>query len=167
MDHAEAERLHRGGATVRELAQKYGSSQKHIVELLKANRGVPNLYAKPHRVKHPEIRELLVGEHVDLPRPPSAGNPHNILYMMARRVGIRVSVRALDERIVRVTRVADAPKKRGTLIPIAEMIRLRQGGGTLQEIAERAGLSPSGVWYHLAKHAAVAEPERTRGKGER
>lgn len=55
-------------------------------------------------VKYPQLRELKIGEYVDLPRPPGK-QPHGSFYSMAEIAGIRVSCKAVDEATMRVTRV--------------------------------------------------------------
>lgn len=56
-----------------------------------------------HPVKYPQLRELKIGEYVDLPRPPEK-QPHGSFYSMAKIAGIRVSCKAVDEARMRVTR---------------------------------------------------------------
>lgn len=54
--------------------------------------------------KYPQLRELKIGEYVDLPRPPGK-QPHGSFYSLAKITGIRVSCKAVDEGSMRVTRV--------------------------------------------------------------
>ncbi len=56
-------------------------------------------------VKYPQLRELEIGEYVDLPRPPGK-QPHGSFYSMAKIAGIRLSCKAVDEGMMRVTRIA-------------------------------------------------------------
>lgn len=47
-------------------------------------------------VKYPQLRELKIGEYIDLPRPPGK-QPHGSFYSMAKIAGIRVSCKAVVE----------------------------------------------------------------------
>lgn len=55
-------------------------------------------------VKYPQLRELKIGEYIDLPHPPGK-QPHGSFYSMAEIAGIRVSCKTLSEETMRVTRV--------------------------------------------------------------
>lgn len=55
--------------------------------------------------KHPELGELKVGESLIVPRPNKRQKYQTYFYSMAKLVGIRVSVKTMDERSVRLTRV--------------------------------------------------------------
>ena len=151
IDAAEAERLHRAGVPVTELAKRFGRGQPWISRLLKS-RGITNLQAKPHRVKHPELRGLAVGEHLDVPGSQAERDLYAVFQRMAKKAGIRVSVRTLDARTIRVTRVDTEPRRNsGPKISVKEMIKLRLAGETLTEIGRRAGITRKGVKYHLEK----------------
>jgi DNA-binding Lrp family transcriptional regulator len=151
VDPEELERLYRTGVPVTELAKRFGRSQPWISKTLKA-RGITNLQGKTHRMKHPELRGLAVGEHIDVPGSQAERDLYAVFYMMAKKAGIRVSVTTLDERTIRVTRIGTPPRRNlGSNIPVEEMIKLRRVGATLTEIARRAGLTRKGVKYHLEK----------------
>ena len=152
IDPDEVERLYRGGEFVKDLAKRFRRSERWISGLLKS-RGFTNLHSNPRLFKYPALRTMEVGESVDLPIPPGSRAPHHNFYTIAAKIGIRVSANRVDDATMRVTRIDTEPRNRpGPKIPVDEMIRLRRGGDTLQKIAERAGLGPRGVAYHLAKH---------------
>jgi hypothetical protein len=151
-DPDELERLFRTGSPVTELAQRFGRSQWWISQLLKA-RGLATSNARPRRGKHPRIPPLAVGDHFDVPGERADRFRLYAAYQMkAKKAGIRVSVRTLDEHTMRVTRVGTAPRRNvGPNISVKEMIKLRRKGATLTEIARRAGITRTGVRYHLEK----------------
>ena len=152
IDPDEVERLYRGGEFVKDIAKRFRRSERWISGLLKA-RGFTNLHSNPRLLKYPALRTMEVGESVDLPIPPGSRAPHHNFYTIAAKIGIRVSANRVDDATMRVTRIDTEPRNlSGPKIPVDEMIRLRRSGETLKEIAEKSGLSPRGVAYHLAKH---------------
>ena len=86
------------------LAEILGVSESFVrSELLR--HGFPLRGARnTHSIRHPELRELKIGESLDLP----AGRKDRYVrfYQQAAKAGIRVSVRTVDEGTVRVTRKA-------------------------------------------------------------
>ena len=57
-------------------------------------------------VKYPQLRELKIGESIELPRPPGS-NPWMPFHRMAAKTNIRVSTKTIDRHTIRVTRIAD------------------------------------------------------------
>jgi len=55
--------------------------------------------------KYPQLRELNVGESIEVPRPQTKWKYQSYFYPMARSLGIRVSVRTINEQTVKLTRV--------------------------------------------------------------
>ncbi len=56
-------------------------------------------------LKYPQLRELNIGESIEVPRPQTKWKYQSYFYPMAKTIGIRVSVRTIDEETVRLTRV--------------------------------------------------------------
>jgi predicted DNA-binding protein YlxM (UPF0122 family) len=59
--------------------------------------------SKGNRTKFPELRNLRIGDSIDVPF--ATKHPHRRYNHMAKYVGIKVTVRKIDEHIVTVTRV--------------------------------------------------------------
>jgi len=57
------------------------------------------------RIKYPEIRNLRIGDSVDLPQPiSSCRKPHPYFHAIAKNAGIQVSVRLIGDNMFRITR---------------------------------------------------------------
>ena len=56
-------------------------------------------------VKYPQLRELKIGESIELPRPPGS-NPWIPFHRKAAKTNIRVSTKTIDRHTTRVTRIA-------------------------------------------------------------
>jgi predicted DNA-binding protein YlxM (UPF0122 family) len=92
--------------------------EKLALEKIAKRLGIPEKRIRDHLVeceveirgpgalpKIPEIGKLKVGESVDLPKPTRKYNPHLTYYRMANAHNISVSLRSIDERTFRVTRI--------------------------------------------------------------
>ena len=91
-----AERL-----AVRHIAEQLGQSPDKIYESLHqyqipVRRGCPR--------KYPALEDLKVGESIVVPKPEIAGSPHISFYMMARKLGIKLSVKTVADNTLRITR---------------------------------------------------------------
>lgn len=89
------------------LAQRFRVTNKEIRQLL-LNRGI-ELRQKGRPRKFPELYDLKLNETIILPKPTGNGkcrhNWHETFYSAARRLGVRFSVKSIDDRTIRVTRV--------------------------------------------------------------
>lgn len=56
-------------------------------------------------VRYPQLRELKIGESIELPRPPGS-NPWMPFHRMAAKTNIRVSTKTINQHTTRVTRIA-------------------------------------------------------------
>jgi hypothetical protein len=97
-------RGHRGGGGVIAIAKRLGRSQASISATLKS-RGIANMQAKPHRRKDPGLWDLKVGEHLDVATSPARRNMYTAYYERAKRIGIRIRIRTVDEGTLRITRI--------------------------------------------------------------
>lgn len=102
-------------AVLRRLYEKEGLSISKVAERLNSTPGkigyamrwhkIPGRRGSEWRRKYPELARLAIGEHLDLPKN-DRRQPHGVFYKMAKRQGIRVSTRSIDENTMRVTRKA-------------------------------------------------------------
>lgn len=89
---------------LRHIAAELGITTNTIYDHLERH-GIPRRSERAHPVKYPELRRLKVGEYIDLPRP-NWKRPQTSFYTMAEIIGIRVSCRTIDEKTMRVKRIA-------------------------------------------------------------
>lgn len=89
------------------LANRFRVSQEEIRERL-LRQGL-ELRPTGHPPKYMELRELKLGETIMLPKPIVGGKGNGrwqeYIYGVARRLGVRFSVKSIDDVTIRVTRV--------------------------------------------------------------
>lgn len=85
------------------IAKELRTSTGRVNELLDAFK-INRRTKRVRRMKYPQLRELKIGESIDLPRPVWK-RPQTSFYSMANTIGIRVSCRTIDAETMRVTRV--------------------------------------------------------------
>jgi predicted DNA-binding protein YlxM (UPF0122 family) len=88
--------------TVAEVADKLNTTNAIILRAMKIH-GIKR--RSPGTVKYLQLRELEIGVSVDLPKLLTRPRPHTQFYQMATKIGIRVSVRSIDKKTFRVTRI--------------------------------------------------------------
>lgn len=86
-----------------QIAREIGRSGGTVYKMLRAH-GIERRKPAEWMTKHPELGQLKIGESLLLPRPKRRKFQH-YFYIMAKPYGIRVSVRTIDEKSVRITRV--------------------------------------------------------------
>jgi len=84
--------------TLVEIADKLGSKPDRIREMMERH-GIDRRQ-RGGRPKYPQLRRLAVGESIELPKS-ERKKPHLSFYDMARKAGIRVSVKRVDETTYR------------------------------------------------------------------
>ena len=93
-----------GGKTIVEVAAAFGVSMSKILTELKRY-GIGRRKSGPAPWKYVGVYNLKLQESVIVPRPTSA-HPHQNLYSTAKRIGIKITVRKVDESRMLVTRVS-------------------------------------------------------------
>jgi hypothetical protein len=64
---------------------------------------------RPHQfylIKHPQLANLKIGQWIDVPPASPHSPPYPTFYDMAKREGIKISVRRVADGLYRLTRVA-------------------------------------------------------------
>lgn len=160
---AELQRMYvREHLPMREIADRLGVGYETVRQELRRH-GIERRSHHPS-VKHPELRDLKVGESVKIPygnRRPGSKAYLVRIYSMAKWAGIRVSVRSLDEKTVLVTRIGSKartnPKAK---ISKEEMVELyRREDLPMKEIERIAGVT-GGRIRQVAKEAGVPAVRR-------
>jgi len=90
------------GLSINAIARKLRTGE-HTVRASMDLHGI-NLGPRGGQPRFPQLRDLKVGQSVDLPH--DAPKPHIAFYLMAKKGGIRVSVKRIGEKMYRVTRLA-------------------------------------------------------------
>ena len=90
------------GLFIREIAERLNETSDRIRRAMREN-GIPSR-RRGGQPKYPQLRHLAIGESIRLPK--ETKHPHIGFYLKAKKAGIRVSVRTVDERTVKVTRKA-------------------------------------------------------------
>lgn len=61
--------------------------------------------------KYKELQDLAVGEYILIPRPKVRGKWHGRLYNYAKRYGVKITVKVIDDDTAKLTRLPDDPRK--------------------------------------------------------
>ena len=89
--------------TVNQIAERLNSTRGKILYAMNEF-GIERRWSAG-KAKYPQLRELKVGESLDLPRKANLDKPHLQYYQMAKKAGIRVSTRSIDPETMRITRI--------------------------------------------------------------
>ena len=148
----------------REIALLLKKTQIQVIRDLE-NHGISKRSRGASR-RYPKLDHLKIGESVVL-KIPDVKNPYTALYDVASSSGIRVSVKRLDAKYFRVTRVemrlkSTNEKWRRAKIQV-EDIRLfyETKGWSVIQIAEKFGVTPRAIYIRIAKAGIVL---RTKSK---
>jgi hypothetical protein len=106
---------------------------------------------KAGRFKDRAFDHLKIGDSVTVPRPTSKGTWYSNFYKKARKRGIRVSVRTIDEKSVSVIRID--PKEIKQIISKRKLLTLyRDKGLSIRKVAKRLDCSDYLVEKELERH---------------
>lgn len=90
--------------TGKEIGLEIGVSATTVFKRL-ARYGIDRRRPADWKRKHPELAGLEVGESLIVPRPKRRTKYQHYYYFMGKSLGIRISVKTLDDSHVRLTRV--------------------------------------------------------------
>ena len=90
--------------SVAEVATELGCSGESVFRLL-VKYGIARL-GHDRRFKYPELKELKIGESLEYPRPDIGRKIYSDFYVRAKKAGIKVSIKTIDDKTVKVTRIA-------------------------------------------------------------
>ncbi len=90
--------------TVKQIADRLDSKPGKILYAMNEY-GIERRKPETWSTKYPQLRELKVGQSVDMPRKANWIKPAVQYYGMAKKAGIRVSTRTIDPETMRVTRI--------------------------------------------------------------
>jgi hypothetical protein len=90
--------------TVKQFAEPLGSTPGKILFAMNAH-GTERRKRETWATKYPQLKELKVGDSVDMPSKANWCKPAVQYYVLAKKAGIRVSTRMVDPETMRVARI--------------------------------------------------------------